>query len=65
MARTTPMQFIHQTRAEISKITWPERREVLLTSIMVLALALFLATFFGLTDLVIRWILQWVLGFFG
>lgn len=65
MARTTPMQFIHQTRAEISKITWPERREVLLTSIMVLALALFLATFFGLTDLVIRWALQWVLGFFG
>lgn len=65
MARTTPMQFIHQTRAEISKITWPERREVLLTSIMVLALALFLATFFGLTDLVIRWLLQWVLGFFG
>ena len=65
MARTTPIQFIHQTRAEISKITWPARREVFLTSMMVLLLAVALATFFGLTDLLVRWSLQWVLSFFG
>ncbi len=65
MARTTPIQFIHQTRAEIAKITWPGRREVFLTSMMVLLLAVLLAAFFGLVDVLIRWALQWGLSFFA
>jgi preprotein translocase subunit SecE len=31
MARTNPVQFIQQTRAEVAKIVWPARREVILT----------------------------------
>ena len=29
MATTNPFQFIQQVRSEVSKITWPTRREVL------------------------------------
>ncbi len=65
MARTTPTQFIQQTRAEIAKVVWPNRREVFLTSMMVIVLAVILATFFGLADVLIRWGLQAVLSFFG
>ncbi|MGJ8610895.1 MAG: preprotein translocase subunit SecE, partial [Octadecabacter sp.] len=39
MAKTNPVQFIQQTRAEIGKVVWPSRREVTLTTIMVLIMA--------------------------
>ena len=54
MATTNPVQFIQQTRAEIAKISWPSRREVLLTTVMVFLLAAVAATFFFLVDLLIR-----------
>lgn len=65
MARTSPAQFIQQTRTEISKVVWPSRREVFLTTVMVLVLATLAAVFFSLVDLAIRWGLQGVLSFFG
>jgi preprotein translocase subunit SecE len=51
---TNPVQFVNQVRAEVSKISWPGRREVLLTSAMVFALAMLTAAFFFLVDLLIR-----------
>ncbi len=51
---TNPFQFLQQTRSEVAKITWPGRREVALTSVMVLLLAIVAATFFWLVDLGIR-----------
>ncbi len=65
MARTNPVKFIHETRAEISKVVWPSRREVVLTTIMVFLMAVVLAIFFSLVDLLIRSGLQSVLTFFG
>lgn len=65
MARTNPVQFIQQTRAEIAKVVWPTRREVTLTTIMVTLLATVMALFFMLVDLGIRGSLNFVLGFFG
>jgi preprotein translocase subunit SecE len=65
MARTSPIQFIQQTRAEIGKVVWPSRREVLLTTSMVFLMATLLAVFFALVDLLIRSGLQGVLTFFG
>ncbi|SFJ88030.1 preprotein translocase subunit SecE [Jannaschia pohangensis] len=54
MATTNPVQFIQQTRAEVAKITWPTRREVVLTTVMVFLLAMVAASFFFLVDLLIR-----------
>ena len=65
MATTNPLQFIQQVRAEVSKIVWPTRREVVLTSLMVFALALVTAAFFFLVDFLIRQGLQGILTFFG
>ena len=62
---TNPAQFIQQVRAEVSKVVWPTRREVVLTTIMVTLLAAIAALFFSLVDLLIRGGLQAVLGFFG
>ncbi|MGR3323199.1 MAG: preprotein translocase subunit SecE [Pseudooceanicola sp.] len=60
-----PIQFINQTRAEISKVVWPTRREVLLTTVMVFIMATLTAIFFALVDLLIKTGLQGVLGMFG
>ncbi|WP_138469848.1 preprotein translocase subunit SecE [Poseidonocella sp. HB161398] len=65
MATTNPVQFIQQVRGEISKIAWPTRREVLITSLMVLVLTAIFALFFSVVDMIIRFGLQSVLTFFG
>jgi len=65
MARTNPLQFIQQVRSEVSKVIWPTRREVFLTTIMVFIMATLTAIFFALVDLGIRGGLQAVLGMFG
>ncbi|MDA5093228.1 preprotein translocase subunit SecE [Aliiroseovarius sp. KMU-50] len=62
---TNPLQFIQQVRAEVSKVTWPTRREVMLTTAMVFVLASLTALFFSLVDLGIRSALTAVLGMFG
>lgn len=65
MARTNPFQFVQQVRSEVSKVTWPTRREVLLTSGMVIALTALVAVFFSLVDLAIRSGLAGILTFLG
>ncbi|MCK0152020.1 preprotein translocase subunit SecE [Marivita sp. S6314] len=65
MATTNPLQFIQQVRAEVSKIVWPTRREVLLTTVMVFIMAALTAVFFALVDILIRGGLQGLLNMFG
>ena len=60
-----PIQFIQQTRAEVAKIVWPPRREVLLTTVTVFIMAALTASFFALVDILIRSGLQGLLSFFG
>ena len=59
-----PLQFLQQTRSEVAKITWPTRREVALTSVMVFALAILAAAFFFFVDFLIRTGLAAVLNAF-
>ena len=65
MATTNPFQFIQQVRSEVSKITWPTRREVLLTTVMVFVMSAIAALIFALVDLLIRSGIQSVLNVFG
>ena len=60
-----PIQFIQQVRAEVSKVIWPTRREVAVTTGMVFLLTTLAAIFFFIVDWMIRNGLTIVLGFFG
>ena len=62
MAITNPARFIQQVRSEVSKVVWPTRREVLLTTVMVFIMSAIAALFFGLVDWGIRSGLQALLG---
>ena len=63
MARTNPLQFLQQVRAETAKVVWPSRREVGLTTVMVMIMATLFATLFFLVDLLIRFGLETILRF--
>ncbi len=65
MAKTSPAQFVREVRQELAKVTWPDRRELVYTTLSVLAMSGLAALFFFLTDQIIAWVVQWVLGFGG
>lgn len=62
MARTNPFQFAQQVRAEVSKVVWPNRKEVGLTTVMVLVMATLFAVFFFTVDLLVRFGLEQILN---
>jgi preprotein translocase subunit SecE len=62
MARTNPFEFIQQVRTEVSKVTWPTRRETLITTAMVLLMSVAAALFFLGVDWVLSTIVTFVLG---
>ena len=64
MATINPLQFVQQVRAEVSKVVWPSRREVVITSAMVFVMAMLTAIFFSLVDLMIRTGLRGILELF-
>jgi len=65
MARTNPFTFLQQVRAETAKVTWPTRREVGVSTLMVLVLTTLTAIFFFLVDLLIRSGLAGILDMVG
>ena len=54
MAATfNPAKFISEVRAEVSKVTWPSRKETLVTTGLVFALSAAAAAFFFVVDQVV------------
>ena len=45
-----PAQFISEVRAEVAKVTWPSRKETLVTTGLVFAMAALAAIFFFVVD---------------
>ena len=45
MAKISPMQFFRQVKQEVKKVTWPTRKEVVQTSIMVIVIVAIAAAF--------------------
>jgi preprotein translocase subunit SecE len=46
----------------MAKVTWPTRKELLVTTASVFAMAIAAAIFFFLVDQVIAWVVQLILG---
>ena len=62
MAKISPFKFLQEVRAETDKVTWPTRRETVITSIMVFIMSAVAAVFFLLGDQVIRFFVTFILG---
>jgi len=50
MAKTNPFEFIQQVRQETAKVTWPTRKETIITTIMVLIMVTLASIFFFIAD---------------
>jgi preprotein translocase subunit SecE len=56
-----PFQFIDEVRQETSKVTWPSWKEVWITTAMVLVMVALTSVFFLFADMIISWVIQFVL----
>ena len=55
MAKTNPGEFIQQVREEAAKITWPSRKEVMVSTVMVVIMVAAASAFFLLVDAILKW----------
>ena len=61
-AKAGPVEFIRQVRQEVARVTWPSRKETTVSTIMVFIMAALAAMFLFLSDQVIAFIIQLILG---
>jgi preprotein translocase subunit SecE len=61
MAKFSPMEFAQQVRQEFFKITWPTRKETMMTTMMVFIMVILASIFFLMSDLIIRWVVDKVM----
>ncbi len=62
MAKFNPLAFLQEVRQETAKVSWPTRKEVVITTIMVLIMVTLASIFFLLADQVLGWIVSTVLS---
>jgi len=62
MARTSPLKFLQEVRSEVSKVTWPSRRETAITTAMVFVMVAIASVFFLVSDQIILLFVTFVLG---
>ncbi len=62
MAKFSPFKFLQEVRAEADKVTWPTRRETMITTAMVFVMVAMTAVLFLVADQIIRVAVAFVLG---
>jgi preprotein translocase subunit SecE len=62
MAKTSPVKFLQEVRQEVSRVTWPTRKETGVTTAMVFAMVFLAAIFFFVADQLLALVVRLVLG---
>ena len=65
MAKSSPAQFIQEVRQEASKVTWPTRKETMISTGMVLVMVTLAAVFFLIVDQILQFGVKFLLGVGG
>jgi preprotein translocase subunit SecE len=55
MAKTNPVEFLQEVREEAAKVTWPTRKETMITTVMVMIMVALAAVFFLVVDMALQW----------
>ena len=58
-----PFEFVQEVRQEGNKVTWPNRRETVITTVLVMLMCVLASAFLAITDQVIHLAIQTILGF--
>jgi preprotein translocase subunit SecE len=62
MAKTSPAQFFREVRQEVSRVTWPTRKETAVTTAMVFVMVFVAALFFFVIDQILSNGVRFILG---
>jgi len=62
LAKLDPVQFVREVRQEVARVTWPSRKETLVTTGLVLGMSALAAVFFLVADQLIQLAMR---GMFG
>ena len=62
MAKVSPFKFLQEVRSETQKVTWPTRRETMITTLMVFVMVFVASIFFLLADQIMRFGVSFLLG---
>ena len=62
MAKTSPGVFVRQVRQEIAKVSWPSRRETVVSVVLVFVFATVLGTYFLVVDRILSWGVSKIFG---
>ena len=65
MAKINPGQFVREVRQEVSKVTWPTRKETMISTGMVFVMVFLAALFFFLVDQVLSFAVRLIIGLGG
>jgi preprotein translocase subunit SecE len=60
--KTGLIEFVQETRQEINKVTWPTRKETLVTTAIIVLLALIASVFFLAIDSGLGYAISRILG---
>lgn len=60
-----PIKFVREVRAEVAKVTWPDRRTTMVTTGLVLAMTVLVALFFLVFDQAIGFGVRALFGLSG
>jgi len=58
----SPAKFVQETKQEVSRVTWPTRKETIASTFMVLVMVSITALFFFVADWIISSVIQAFLG---
>ena len=62
MAKSSPFQFVREVRHEASKVTWPTRRETMISTGMVFVMTILAALFFFFVDEILSFGVKLIFG---
>ncbi len=60
--KTNFIAYLKNTKAELPKISWPTKRETIISVVMVFVMATFMAIFLFLTDQIVAFVIKLILG---
>ena len=62
MAKTYAAEFVQQVRQELARVTWPTRKETLVTTAMVFVMVFIAAAFFFVVDQALSYGVRLIFG---
>ncbi len=60
-AREATVRFLREVRGEIRKVTWPQKKEVIGSTVVVIVSVGIVSVFLGLVDLILQGLLAYVI----